>query len=233
MLVFAAAMVIATVTAFGLNAVAGSSSNTVEIIPIVLEPEFQGSGAGGLSGIPLSISDVGEKFKSVDDDHIQGLVISRIDMATALTQGNLVMDMIWINSNEVGGVLKKPDEFLKVGLCFLDSDQREADDELERYSGDCDEDTQREFKEDQVRKWVCPDSSALSTATLTEASAFGILGSRIDGHSPLYVLAHIPKVDIDEGDQGKNNDDGDGEDGSHNSGQIKQMEFVYTVLSAA
>lgn len=231
-------MAIATVTAFGLNAVAGSSSNTIEITPIVPEPEFQGSGAGGLPGIPLSISDVGVKFKSVDDDHIQGLVISRIDMARALTQGNLVMDMIWINSNEVGGVLKKPDEFLKVGLYFLDSDQREADDDLERYSGDCDEDTQREFKEDQVRKWVCPDSSALSTATLTEASAFGILGSRIDGHSPLYVLAHIPKVDIDEdeddqGKKNKKNDDDDGEDGSHNSGQIKQMEFVYTVLSAA
>ena len=41
-LAFAAAMAIATVTAFGLNAVSGSSSNTIEIIPIVPKPEFQG-----------------------------------------------------------------------------------------------------------------------------------------------------------------------------------------------
>jgi hypothetical protein len=158
------------------------------------------------------------------------------------------MDMIWSNSIDVGGILKKPNEFLNVGLYYLDSDQREADDDDEGddedYLGDCTENTQRSYKSDGITRWLCPDTNPLASATLSVESAFGVLSSSIDGHNPLYVLAYIPKVAVDDDDddddekgkgkaKGKGDDDEDGEVGSVNSGQIKNMEFVYTVISVS
>ncbi len=248
MLAIVIAITVATVIAASFYAQLGTSTNTIDIVPLGGDVPGDGAGGGGFgyddpnftgSTSSATLTEIGEKFESHhdDDDRLIGQVLTRIDLPEQLETGNLVMDMIWSNSIDVGGILKKPNEFLNVGLYFLDSDQREADDD-DNYSGDCNENTQRSFKQDNIETWVCPDNNPLATATLTVTSAFGVLGSSIDGHNPLYVLAYIPKVeeDDDKGNgkgKGKKDGDDDGEVGSVNSGQIKQMEFVYTVISAS
>ncbi|MBT5320022.1 MAG: hypothetical protein HOL45_08965 [Chloroflexi bacterium] len=247
------------------SAESSAGSNTIEIVPLGGRTAFGGVGGSGFGvvdpdsptggGLDLAASaslvEIVEKFESHhdDDDRILGQVLTRIDLPEGIETGNLVMDMIWSNSIDVGGILKKPNEFLNVGLYYLDSDQREADDDDddegddEDYLGDCTENTQRSYKSDGITRWLCPDTNPLASATLSVESAFGILSSSIDGHNPLYVLAYIPKIaedeDEDEDDKGKgkakgkDDDDGDGEVGSVNSGQIKKMEFVYTVISVS
>jgi len=236
---------VVAITAFsavGLYAVAGSSTNTIEIIPIVSGAGAGGSGSSGLSGVPVTIVPLGFKYRSedVDDEGGLGIVVSRIDRPVGLQNGTLLIEMVWSNSIDAAGQLTKPGRVISVDLYFEDRDQREADDDLDEYNGDCDELTQRNFKVSGVTTWLCPDTSNFASANLSFMSAYGIIGSNTGAHDPLYVLAHVPVSDDDDEEDEKGNGKGKGkgngngnDDGTVNTGQIQQMEFRYIVLTAS
>lgn len=248
---------LSAVIAIGLYAESATSgTNTIEIVPLGGAVPLGGVGGGGFGqvdpddpnggGLDLSasveITEIDAKFVSHPDadNKILGQMLSQVDLPDGIESGNLVIEVIWSNSIDAGGVLKKPNEFLNVGLYFLDSDQREASDDGD-YSGDCTEGTQRRYEIDGIGWWICPDDNPTASTTLTVESAYGILSSTVDAHSQFFVLGYIPRIGTGNGDKtgnGKGNgngppDDDDDEVGSVNPGQIKQMEFVYTVLSVS